>query len=98
MARTQTMVQLTDRLLQLLDRQAARKGVSRSALIRAALEEFLRNDEEALVGRQIVAGYERIPPATPDEWGEVSNVTDGATEDVLNRLDAEERAGGHAPW
>jgi Arc/MetJ-type ribon-helix-helix transcriptional regulator len=98
MARAQTMVQLTDRLLHLLDEHAARKGVSRSALIRAAIEEFLRKDEEAVVGRRIVAGYKRIPPATPDEWGELSEVTDGATVDALHRLDAEERAAGHEQW
>ena len=98
MPRTQTMVQLTDRLLHLLDEHAARKGVSRSALIRTAIEEFLRTDEEAVVGRRIVAGYKRIPPVTPDEWGELSEVTDGATVDVLHRLDAEERAAGHDQW
>jgi hypothetical protein len=92
------MVQLTDRLLQLLDRQAARRGISRSALIRTALEEFLSKDQESVVGREIVEGYKRIPPATPDEWGDLTQVTDQATVDVLHRLDAEERAEGHEPW
>lgn len=98
MARTQTMVQLNDRLLRLLDRHAARKGISRSALIRTALEEFLRKDQESVVGREIVEGYKRIPPVTPDEWGDMAQVTDNATVDVLHRLDAEERAEGHEPW
>jgi len=92
------MVQLTDRLLRLLDQHAQRKGVSRSALIRTAIEEFLSTDKEAVVGDQIVAGYRRIPPATPDEWGDISEVTDRATVDVLNRLDAEERSAGHRQW
>jgi Arc/MetJ-type ribon-helix-helix transcriptional regulator len=92
------MVQLTDRLVRLLDRVAARRGVSRSALIRTAVEQFLEKDEEAAVGRQIVAGYERIPPATPDEWGDLSDMGDEATADLLHRLDAEERAAGHEPW
>lgn len=82
----------------MLDQHAARKGVSRSSLIRTAIEEFLRKDEEAVVGSQIIAGYKRIPPATPDEWGELSEVTDRATADVLNRLDAEERTAGHGQW
>jgi predicted transcriptional regulator len=98
MARTQTMVQLTDRLLQLLDRQAARRGISRSALIRTALEDFLSKDRELAVGEQIVEGYKRIPPATPDEWGNLAQTTDQATVDVLHRLDAEEGIEGHAPW
>ena len=92
------MVQLTDRLVRLLDGHAAARGVSRSALIRAILEEFLSDDREALIDRALVQGYTRIPPATPDEWGDIEELTDNATVDVLHRLDAEERAGGHEPW
>jgi len=92
------MVQLTDRLVRLLDDAAARRGVSRSALIRTAVERFLEKDEEAALGRQIAAGYERIPPGTPDEWGDLSEITDRATADLLYRLDAEERAAGHDRW
>lgn len=92
------MVQLTDRLLHLLDRHAARRGISRSALIRAAVEDFLSRDQEAVMAREIVEGYKLIPPVTPDEWGDLAQVTDQATADVLHRLDAEERAEGHEPW
>jgi len=92
------MVQLTDQLVHLLDRHAVRKGMSRSALIRTVLEEFLENDRDALVSQEIVEGYTRIPPATPDEWGDLAQQTDQATVDVLHRLDAEERSEGHEPW
>ncbi len=92
------MVQLTDRILHLLDVHAARRGLSRSALIRMVLEDFLSNDHEAMVSRRIVEGYERMPPATPDEWGEPAQLTDQAALDLLHRLDAEERAQGHDPW
>jgi Arc/MetJ-type ribon-helix-helix transcriptional regulator len=92
------MVQLTDSLLAELDRQAARLSTSRSALIRRAVEDFLKRDREAQAAREIVEGYKRIPPATPDEWGDLAGVTDGATVDVLHRLDAEERSQGHEPW
>lgn len=92
------MVQLTDRLLDLLDRRAARRGISRSALIRTALEEFLRTDQESVIGEEIVGGYKRIPPATPDAWGDLAEVTDHATVDLLHRLDAEERAEDREPW
>ena len=98
MARVQTMVQLTDALLESLDREASRRATSRSALIRTALEDFLGADREAAIGQRIADGYGRIPPATPDEWGDISRMTDLATADLLVRLDAEERAGGHAPW
>ncbi len=98
MARVQTMVQLSDELVESLDRQAARQGVSRSALIRRVLEEFLAADREATVGRRIVEGYERIPPATPDAWGDLAAMTDSAAADLLHRLDAEEREARGRPW
>lgn len=92
------MVQLTDALVELLDREAARRGVSRSALIRDLLEAALRNEQEALISRRIVEGYTRMPPGTPDEWGKLGDATDVATRDLLARLDAEERNSGHAAW
>jgi len=92
------MVQLSEELVDLLDRKAARNRVSRSALIRRVLEEFLAGDREAAIGRRIVEGYERIPPATPDAWGDLAAVTDVAAVDLLHRLDAEEREAGHRPW
>jgi metal-responsive CopG/Arc/MetJ family transcriptional regulator len=59
--RTQTLVQLSDELLRRLDERAAREGRSRSALIRDAIEEYLFDEEEAEISRQIVEGYERMP-------------------------------------
>ena len=96
MARTQTMVQLSDELVTLLDEEAEQKGVSRSALIRAVLTDYLRTAAEVSVGRRIAEGYERIPPATPDAWGELDALVDHGTRDLLARLDAEER--DKAPW
>lgn len=61
MARTQTLVQLTDELVALLDERAARQRRSRSDLIREAIESFLSEDADAAISRQIVAGYERVP-------------------------------------
>lgn len=92
------MVQLSHELLELLDHEAARRGVSRSALIRAALEESLADAREAAVGRRIAEGYERIPPATPDAWGDLAGMTDEAAGDLLHRLDAEEHESGERPW
>jgi metal-responsive CopG/Arc/MetJ family transcriptional regulator len=61
MARTQTLVQLTEELLRRLDERAAREGRSRSALIRDAIEAYLYDEEEARIDREIVEGYERMP-------------------------------------
>jgi metal-responsive CopG/Arc/MetJ family transcriptional regulator len=61
MARVQTMVQLSDDLLLALDRRADRTGASRSQLIRDAIEQYLRDDVEAELDRQITRGYQRAP-------------------------------------
>lgn len=97
MARTQTMVQLTDELVGALNDEARRRGVSRSALIRLVLQEHLDARVQESIGSRIAEGYRRVPPVTPDEWGDLSGMTDQATGDLLVRLDAEE-AGGTAPW
>jgi Arc/MetJ-type ribon-helix-helix transcriptional regulator len=97
MARTQTMVQLSDSLVEALDERAARDGVSRSQLIRDAVEAFLADDTEHALTRRIVAGYKARPPATPDAWGDLDAALERATVDVLVRLDAEEAERG-TPW
>jgi metal-responsive CopG/Arc/MetJ family transcriptional regulator len=61
-ARTQTLVQLTADLLRRLDERAAREGRSRSALIRDAIEAYLHDEERERITREIIEGYERIPP------------------------------------
>ena len=66
MPRTPTLVQLNDRLLQLLDARAAREGVSRSHLIREAVERLLDVDVRAQVDQAIVDGYTRVPQAGDD--------------------------------
>ena len=44
-----------------LDERPARRRRSRSDLIRDALGAFLSEDADAVVSREIVAGYERVP-------------------------------------
>lgn len=68
MARRQALVQLSDDLLASLDARGAREGRSRSALVREAIEEYLRPDRQAEIDRQIVEGYTRIPQR--DLWGD----------------------------
>lgn len=62
MSRTQTLVQLTEDLLRQLDERAAREGRSRSALIRDAIQAYLHDEERDRITREIIEGYERIPP------------------------------------
>lgn len=92
------MVQLSEELLESLDALATSRAVSRSALIREFVLDGLRQSTAAAVGERIAAGYRRVPPARPDEWGDVETAADVATGELLARLDAEERAAGHDPW
>lgn len=71
MARRQSLVQLSDELVALLDERAARSGRSRSALIREAIEHYLRADAEAVIDAAIVRAYERMPQE-PDRWLDVA--------------------------
>ncbi len=72
MARRQTLVQLSDELVALLDARAAKTGRSRSDLIRTAVERDLAADREAAIDRAIIEGYTRIPPGELDAWAEAS--------------------------
>jgi metal-responsive CopG/Arc/MetJ family transcriptional regulator len=70
MARRQTLVQLSDELVSLLDQRVSRSGRSRSELIREALELYLREDRESGIDRAIVEGYTRMPQKD-DPWVEI---------------------------
>jgi metal-responsive CopG/Arc/MetJ family transcriptional regulator len=67
--RKQTLVQLNDELLAALDQRAAQLGVSRSALIRRAVESFLADSVEAEIDRRIQEGYRRRP--LEEVWGDL---------------------------
>lgn len=50
------------------------------------------------IGERIAEGYRRVPQAEPDAWGDLAADLDAANDELLARLDAEERAAGHEPW
>ena len=64
MSRTQTLVQLSDELLERLDTYRAREGRSRSEIVREAIERYLAADREAEIDRLLVDAYTRQPPQT----------------------------------
>jgi metal-responsive CopG/Arc/MetJ family transcriptional regulator len=68
MARTQTLVQLTDELLERLDSYRAREGRSRSDVVREAIERYLAADREAEIDRLLIDAYRRQPPE--DVWSD----------------------------
>jgi metal-responsive CopG/Arc/MetJ family transcriptional regulator len=72
--RKQTLVQLSDELLATLDEIAARRKISRSQLIRDAIEQYLHDEREAEIDREIVEAYTRIPPPEHDPWAEAAAI------------------------
>lgn len=84
-ARKQTLVQLSDELVDLLDGEALDRGISRSALIREAVETHLHDAREAEIDREIVAAYTRMPQTEEElEWADI------AAEELLVRMEEEE--------
>lgn len=100
MARRQVLVQLTDDLLEALDREASRTGESRSAVLREAATQYLAETEEARISRLIIEGYTRMPQTDDetDEWGPLSAMQDFHLAENLRDLDREEREAGFDPW
>src|SRR3954447_8894088 len=86
MARTGTRVELSNELLEQLDRYRERDGRSRSAVIRAAIEQYLADERKAEIDRLILDGYRRMPQ---QEVG-------GA--EAARRLIAEERGSRREIW
>ena len=70
MARKQVLVQLDDRMLEALDRQARRLGVSRSELVRRGVGALLEAGSEAEAVRVLIAAYMRAPQDST--WAESS--------------------------
>jgi predicted DNA-binding protein len=68
MARRQTLVQLSDELIDRLDRYRERDGRSRSEVVREAVERYLDADREAEIDRLIAESYSRRPQETV--WGD----------------------------
>ena len=85
-ARRQTLVQLTDDLVILLDAIAAKQGMTRSALIRSVLEGYVKEEDEAEKDRRMIEGYTRIPAWVshdPPEWGSLDDWAEQSLRDAL---------------
>lgn len=99
--RTQTMVQLSVELVKQLDASASRAGISRSELIRKAIEAYLAKDKQAEIDREIVDAYTRMPQEGEfdrDEWGDLGAMMTTLAEASFKQLEADERAAGFEPW
>lgn len=70
MARRQTLVQLSDDLVERLDRFHERHERSRSDVVREAVERYLAEDREAEIDRLVVEAYRRRPQE--EVWGDAA--------------------------
>ena len=64
-------MKLTDELVAALNERAAMLEVTRSRVLRTAIEEHLKAAHDAEIDATIIEGYARIPPR-PDRWAEAS--------------------------
>ena len=90
-ARKQVLVQLSDDLVGLLDRRAKNRAVSRSQLIREAVEQFVATDREAERERAYVESYRRFPQEDDPE-ADIAAILAGKA------MDEEEREAGFESW
>ena len=88
MGRTQTMVQLSEELIEQLDAQASIRGCSRSALIREAVENHLQSSVENKRIQTYVAGYSQTPQS------DAEGPDDSLHHEMARALDREEDAAG----
>jgi metal-responsive CopG/Arc/MetJ family transcriptional regulator len=88
-ARKQVLVQLSDELVASLDRRARQRAVSRSQLIREAVEQLVA--DELAAERAYVESYTRFPQEDDPE-------ADIATILTSRDMDEEEREAGFESW
>lgn len=85
----QTLVQLTDELVEALDRRAQREGVSRSKVVRDVLDAALSSGAEH--DRALTEGYRRTPQSdAADAWGDLDAWTAANGRRNLAALDDED--------
>lgn len=90
-ARKQILVQLSDELVTLLDQEAGRRRISRSQLIREAIEQHAAIKRTAEFDQAYVESYTRFPQE-PDPDAIISAIV------AAKAMDEEEREAGLDPW
>ena len=99
MATTQIAVRLPSELLDEVDRIVQTEAAaSRADAVRQALDLWVRAAKRRRTGEAIVAGYDRMPPGRPDDWGDLNAALDWATAAVMSDLERQEREAGLEPW
>lgn len=93
--RSQTLLQLSDDLVDELDRRAAALGVSRSKLVRDLLWQGLGTARRSERSAAMLEAYQRMPQSDGrDDWGDLNEWTAAGTRRNFAALAAEE----DGPW
>lgn len=99
MATTQIAVRIPEELLTVVDRIVETGAAdSRADAVRQAVSLWVRTLERRRDGKEIAAGYDRIPPGRPDDWGDLDAALDWGTAAVLSDLERQEQDAGFKPW
>jgi Arc/MetJ-type ribon-helix-helix transcriptional regulator len=99
MTTTQIAVRLPNELLAEVDRIVdADEAASRADAVRRALDSWVRAVNRRRIGREIVDGYDQVPPGRPDEWGDLDTALDWGTAAVILDLERQEKEAGIEPW
>ncbi len=71
-------------------------GASRriAVIARTRTEQLLAAATERAAVERLVEAYRTVPPATRDDWGDLSTFGDLGTLESMQRLDAEEAVNG----
>lgn len=96
---TQIAVRLPTDLLAEIDRIVeADEAASRADAVRRALDFWIQATKRRRTGEEIVAGYDRIPPGRPHDWGDLDAALDWGTAAALSDLERQEKEAGIEPW
>lgn len=84
---TQIAVRVPDPLVEALD-TLAEGTLTRSDVVRVALEQYVQREERRKIDEALVRGYTEHPPGGIDEWGDLDAQTARAGREAAAALDA----------
>lgn len=84
---TQIAIRLPDPLVEAID-ALAEGTLTRTDVVRLALEQFVEHEQRRQVDEALIRGYTQHPPGEPGEWGDLDAQTERAGREAAAALDA----------